>query len=80
MLVVQWETPCDLVIYGTSLRCLSGTRTAAVNFTQHRVLGMFERLYFAVAQIMMYALMSNIRTSFCDTGCKNKAELRELFY
>jgi len=79
MLVVQRETPCDLVIYGTSLRCLSGTRTAAVNFTQHKVLGMFEQLCFAVAQIMVYAPMSNIRTSFCDTGCKNRAELREPF-
>lgn len=81
MLVVQREPPCDVVIYGASLRCLSGARTAAVNFAQHGVLAMFEGLCFAVAQVVVYALVSdNNRTNFCDTGCKNRAELREPFY
>lgn len=55
MLVVQWETPCDLVIYGTSLRCLSVNRAAAVHSTWHRVLGMFELPYFTIAQVMLCA-------------------------
>lgn len=36
--------------------------------------------YFAIAQIVVYALMGNIRTNFCDTDCTNKAELGEPFY
>lgn len=64
MWVVQWETPCDVVIYGASLRCLSGTQTAAVNFTQHRVLGMFEQLFCCCLD----RGDKQYRTRFCDTG------------
>lgn len=79
MLVVQQETPCDLVIYGTSLRCLSVNRTAAVNLTWRRVPGVFELLCFTVAQTMLRAPVSNVTTSLGgDPSCKT--QLGEPFY
>lgn len=68
MWVVQWETPCDVVIYGASLRCLSGTQTAAVNFTQHWALSMFEWLFCCCLDHGD----KQYRARFCDTGWKSR--------
>lgn len=47
---MQREPPCDLVIYGASLRCLSVNSTAAANLTWRGVPAAFQPLRFTAAQ------------------------------